>query len=72
MVKGVEGVVPRQEGIGQFGGLGGGGSLCWCCSWQLQFHWLLFPIGLAPSPRKGNSGTRLKERVGWALWQEGS
>lgn len=57
---GCGGVVPRQEGGRQFGGLGWG-SLCWCCNWQLQFHWPLFPTGLAPSPRNGNSGTRPKE-----------
>ena len=59
-------------GGGQFPGRRGqalwgswGGSLSWCCSWQLQFHWPLFPTGLVPSPRNGNSGARLKEdRVG--------
>lgn len=28
-----------------------------------QFHWSLFPTGLVPSPRNGNSGSRLKG--GW-------
>lgn len=64
MVKGVEGVVPRQEGVGQFGGLGGGGILCWCCSWQLQFLWLLFPNWPSAQPPKRQLRNRAKGEDG--------
>lgn len=58
-----------EGGVGGKGGGGGGwfpgrrrraiwgswgGSLCWCCGWQLQFHSPLFPTGQPPSPRNGN------------------
>lgn len=59
-----------QAGGGQFGGLGES-SLCWCCRWQLQFHWTLFSTGLAPSPRNGKPGTGLAEG-GWGRLDPGS